>query len=276
MSPQRVKAILNEGRRHLHFVISLYKIQLEGGRHFLHEHPQSATSWEDAQMKRLRSHPRVGTMVSDQCQYGLTTPGLEGNLMPAKKPTCWASISIQMLSRLSARCPGDHEHQHLIGGRAANAAFYPPELITNILRGMRDTADAEYMEVDEDVSMDTAMHSAGALHDIPACSIGAAYRESDLSHTNAQRRVTFKFLNGYSSKIDLNKNFRDKYKDEYTSEMLPQEETKAAILDEIAYFCDHVFRGVTYEEAINDPEGKIIGSRWVNSNKGDAENPDVR
>ena len=56
----------------------------------------------------------------------------------------------------------------------------------------------------------------------------------------------------------------------------PSERTKAAIYDELTYFCDKVFRGVPYEEAVNDPEGKIIGSRWVNCNKGDAENPDVR
>ena len=46
--------------------------------------------------------------------------------------------------------------------------------------------------------------------------------------------------------------------------------------DGISYFCDKVSRGVTYDEAVKDPNGKIIGSRWVNSNKGDAENPDVR
>ena len=146
MAPERVKAILNEDRRHLHFVISLYKIQLNEGRHFLHEHPHGASSWGDIHMKRLLNHPGVNSVVSDQCQYGLLTPGPEGKLLPAKKPTRWASTSSHMLARLSARCPGNHEHQHLVGGRAANAAFYPPGLIINILRGMRDTADAEFNE----------------------------------------------------------------------------------------------------------------------------------
>ena len=132
MSPERVKAIMDEGRRHLYFVISIYKLQLEAGRHFLHEHPQGATSWEDLQMQKLLAHPRVNSVVSDQCQYGLVTPGGKGELMPAKKPTRWASTSPHMLNRLKARCPGDHIHQHLMGGRAANAAFYPPELIRNI------------------------------------------------------------------------------------------------------------------------------------------------
>ena len=51
MDPERVKAILKEGQRHLHFVISLYKIQLDEGRHFLHEHPQGARSWQDIHMR---------------------------------------------------------------------------------------------------------------------------------------------------------------------------------------------------------------------------------
>ena len=277
MSPDKVQSILKEGRRHLHFVISLYKIQLDQGRHFLHEHPQGATSWHDAQMEKLLSHVRVNTIVSDQCQYGLLTPGPNGQLMPAKKPTKWASTSPQMLARLSARCPGDHVHQHLIGGRAADAAFYPPELVTNILRGMRDTADAECNDpCMTHVDMTVAMARAGSLHDIPAYSLKASYRESDLSHQNAQMKVKFRFLKGHSIDIDLDKNFREMYKDEYTTEPLPKEEAKAAIYDELAYFCDKVFRGVSYEDAVNDPEGKIIGSRWVNCNKGDKENPDVR
>ena len=100
-----------------------------------------------------------------------------------------------------------------MGGRAAEAAFYPPELITNILRGMRDTADAECAEVDHDVDMKVAMASAGSLHDIPACSVKASYRESDLSHQNAQLKLKFKFMKGNSIDIDLNKNFREQYKD---------------------------------------------------------------
>ena len=46
--------------------------------------------------------------------------------------------------------------------------------------------------------------------------------------------------------------------------------------DELTYFCDKVFRGVSYDEAREDKDAIIIGSRWVNCNKGDAEQPDVR
>ena len=134
---------------HLHFVISLYKMQLEGKRHFLHEHPAGATSWRDAQMVKLLRQPGVRCVVSDQCMYGLKTPGQNGKLVPAKKPTKWATSSIYMANRLSTRCDGSHKHQHLMSGRAAAAAYYPAGLITSILGGMRDTADAEDPEEEE-------------------------------------------------------------------------------------------------------------------------------
>ena len=125
MPPELVKAKLAEGRRHLHFVVGLYHLQLSQGRHFLHEHPDGATSWKDPWVLRLLAHPRVRSVVSDQCEYGLVTHGLNGEFVAAKKPTRWATSSIQMCRRLSTRCNTDHTHQPLLSGRAAQAAFYP-------------------------------------------------------------------------------------------------------------------------------------------------------
>ena len=88
--------------------------------------------------------------------------------------------------------------------------------------------------------------------------------------------MDFKYLDGRNVKISLDKNFKDHYKDEYTTEALPREETKAAMHDELSYICDKVFGGVSYDEAKEDPELITIGSRWVNCNKADAERPDVR
>ena len=36
---------LKEAKEHLRFVAELYKLQVEQGRIFLHEHPKEATSW---------------------------------------------------------------------------------------------------------------------------------------------------------------------------------------------------------------------------------------
>ena len=136
-------------------------------------------------MVRLLGHRLVNVAVADQCMYGLVTKGANGEEVAAKKPTQWASTSPHMLKRLSTRCDGTHTHQHLIGGRAAAAAYYPPKLITQILRGMRDTADAAHKESEWTPEMSVAMIHAAMHHDQPATSLVAAYRESDLAHANA-------------------------------------------------------------------------------------------
>ena len=129
-----------EARVHLKFVVKLYKKQLAAGRHFLHEHPAGAKSWDEPYMVQLLENPSVKSVVSHQCEYGLTSPDEKGVLQPVKKPKRWMSSSERMISRLSRRCSGTHTHQHLVGGRAAAAAFYPNDLMLEILRGMRDEA----------------------------------------------------------------------------------------------------------------------------------------
>ena len=44
MPPEEVQQRMEHGRRHLEFCTKLYEIQWREGRHFLHEHPQVATS----------------------------------------------------------------------------------------------------------------------------------------------------------------------------------------------------------------------------------------
>ena len=87
------------------------------------------------------------------------------------------STSPQMIKRLSRRCSGDHEHQYLVGGRAKAAEDYPLELVTEILRGIRDTADHEEEWGDAtDKKLNSAMVTAGLLHDVQLSCLAAAYR----------------------------------------------------------------------------------------------------
>ena len=260
---------------HLEFCIELYREQHKHDRYFLHEHPAGATSWHDAWVKRIMQHPRVTSVVSDQCEYGLLTPNADGVPTPAKKPTRWMSTSPQMIKRLSRRCSKTHEHQHLVGGRAKAAEDYSLELVTDILRGIRDTADHEEEWGDAtEKELESAMVTAGLLHDVKFSSLVAAYRAEDLLVETKNLSVKFKHLNGKANMTNLT--FKDSYKDEYTGEELPMGYVRNAMLDELEYFCDKVWVGVPIDVARNDPDGKIIGSRWVNCNKNDINDPDVR
>ena len=159
--------------------------------------------------------------------------------MPAKKPTKWASSSPHMLKRLSRRCQKDHVHQHLVGGRAKAAEDYPLELITDILRGIRNTADFEEQWGDEtEETLVNAMLTTGLLHDVKLSSLVAAYRAQDLKEETERLEVSFKHKNGKIEHMDLK--FKDTYKDEYTCEDLPIGHVRLAMQEELAYFCDNV------------------------------------
>ena len=80
--------------------------------------------------------PGVDWQLADQCQYGLVTLDPDGVSKPAKKPTRFVSNGWCLLEELCRRCPGDHSHQPLMGGRAAAAAEYPDDLCHAVCRGL--------------------------------------------------------------------------------------------------------------------------------------------
>ena len=89
MDKDKVASMVAEGRRHLHFVMGLCKLQIDNGRRVLHEHPDGALSWTDPWVAARMKRPDVHTVVSDQCEYGLVSPDSSGQLIPAKKQTRW-------------------------------------------------------------------------------------------------------------------------------------------------------------------------------------------
>jgi hypothetical protein len=78
-----------EARVHLAFVCELYQAQMDHGRYFLHEHPDTATSWGVECIQSLREQAGVERVVGHQCQYGQQTS--DGD--PMRKATGWLSNS---------------------------------------------------------------------------------------------------------------------------------------------------------------------------------------
>ena len=114
---------------------------MKRGRYFLFEHPAHASSWQIAGMQELADTPGVQWARADLCEYGLETQDAQGTLVPAKKPTGFLTNSWCMADELSKRCSGLHQHQHLMGGRAAAAAEYSVELCEAMCRGLRRQKD---------------------------------------------------------------------------------------------------------------------------------------
>ena len=79
MDPEQIEVLRKEAVQHLHFVIGLYKLKFEGGRHFLRDHSATASRWADPQMEIFMNQRAVSkVVVTDQCEYGPLTPGPNG------------------------------------------------------------------------------------------------------------------------------------------------------------------------------------------------------
>ena len=133
-----------EARLHFEFCAEIYKEQMRAGRRFLHKHPLTATSWQEQCMMDLLADHRTIFVISDLCQFGLTTIDKSGEKRPAMKPTRFLTISKPIAVRLSKRCPRKHKHAVLLGGRAAAAAEYTSKLCVEILQGVQGQFERSY------------------------------------------------------------------------------------------------------------------------------------
>ena len=147
-------------------------------------------------------------------------------------------------------------------GRGAQATFYPTDLIAEIIRGIRDTADHEH-DVDQETvhpSLSTLMSRAGAVHDVHLDPVLAAIQEADRAQLQPSRTTKFRLANGKIQNVNLDHHFKDSYVDEYTREHLDLPLTKDAIVNEMEYFNDGVWEFMSADEAKKQyPNGKILG-----------------
>lgn len=104
MDKTEVAQRLEHVRRHLKFCAKLYKMQIDGGRYFLHEHLQSATSWGEDCIKKLLQEQGVQRVIGDQCMYGLKSKE-GGRIGAARKSIGFLTNSPCVAKRLSKRCP---------------------------------------------------------------------------------------------------------------------------------------------------------------------------
>ena len=96
----------------LEFAMEICRIQHEGNRHLVYEHPASADSWTQECVKSIAEMPNVLVTSADQCQYGLKD---RISRKPHKKHSKFMTNSNNIAKRLSKRCSGNHEHQVLEG-----------------------------------------------------------------------------------------------------------------------------------------------------------------
>ena len=247
-----VRRELARARIHLDFVVSLYREQLEGGRYFLHEHPDGATSWQEDSIKSLLETPGVGRVTADQCQFGaeVNFGTLRGS--PIRKRTGFMSNGEEILNALRSQCTGKEGrcsrrrggHHALVSGKIArSAARYPPGLVKRIIRGIIAQLKDDGIMKDGEVGIHAVDDDA---------SVARSMKGAD---------------QGYSGR----------YKDDLTKQPLKDVLVREAREKELKYFIDKgVWIKRPRQEAFAATGRPPISVRWVDVNKGDDENPKYR
>ena len=122
--------------------MKLYKIQMDNGLYFLHEHPAHAKSWKDPTVERMLADRRVQKVTGDMCMFNMQQQDDQG-IGYIKKETGFMTNAEAIAGRLSRRCEKGHRHIPLINGRAKRAEIYPEDLCKEIIIGLK-----EQMELD--------------------------------------------------------------------------------------------------------------------------------
>jgi hypothetical protein len=234
------------------FATAVYALQVQCGRHFLHEHPAGATSWRHPAVARLLAKPGVGAVIGHMCQFGMMTSVAGGGQAAAKKPTRFMSSAPAILEALARKCGGEHVHAPLLGGtRARDAAVYPPALCKAIAEGASEQLRREVRSGSRSLQ---AVHPQSAeMHCLPS--------ESRVRNEAAE-------LAAWPA---------PEVYDEITGAVLPPELVRQARAEEIKFMIDWgVWERALVTDCWRETGKQPIGSKWVDVNKGDAARPQIR
>ena len=294
MEPAEASRREAEAKVLLHFACEIYRHQLAADRHFLHEHPASARSWADGQVRDLLEDPRVQTVVGHQCRYGQRARTADGRWAPAKKATRWMSSAPAVLERLGLKCRGGHAHQALVGGRAGPAAVYPPQLCRAILRGAEKQRELEGRPTPEAVVAELAL--LGLDRESQALALASSWSPAGSQATDHEAPVSAPASAGSSPLGPLRMHpsvvegrlcheqaglaafqATAPVLDEYTGDVLPAELVRRAREEEVSMMEDWDVWDVTPMAEARRLTGKApLKGRWVDCNKGDRGQYDVR
>ena len=266
MGEQKYQAALGKARRHLRFTIEMCRDQIVHGGYFLFEHPATASSWKESEMLSLLKQPGVVSVVANMCRFGMESTFEDGSPGPVAKPTRFATNSACLRESLNRQCERNHQHAHLLGGRAAAAQVYPPALCEAIIRGYarqvrEDNAwqtqtDLQLLEIDES---DAGDHFSPADSDSDTSSRDCdLLAQSDISACDESD-------DGFEAEDDVH------------GGKLDAGLVRGARDVEMKYVKDRgIYEYSTIGECAARTGGKPIGTRWVDTNKGDQVNPNYR
>ena len=276
---------------HIRFCVKLYKKQIKAGRYFLHEHPLTASSWELQEIQHLMDTLDVFTGTAHMCALGLTTESKSNpsQRVPVMKPTRFMSNSWCIIQALSRRCECKEPHGDLLDGRAKAAAVYPDKLCHTICRALAEqlrhdrerTVGTREMTENDIVDLFREV-KPGAISNIREHYAGIPEHWRDIYHEeDGTARAKEASIKGPEQlKEELNTLYETDlgiraWDDPNKVELNAEEVMKARGIEMDFFKKRGVYRKVLRIEAIKKG-AKIIKLKWIDTNKGDTENPNYR
>ena len=253
---------------HLDFVCRLYALQADQGRYFLHEHPNTATSWQEASIVEMLERDDVVRVVGDQCQHGQA----DSMDNPVRKATGWMTNSTCVAKALSKRCTGMRgycsrngggRHATASGRLAREMAVYPFILCKAILNGVQQQLRADGL-------VQSGTHGMQALWEEDKEVI--TYRDFETGTLLSVEEY------GHMEKVFSTQQGPERpCVDAVGGQPLDRALVKIARQKEMDYFRE---KGVWVKrprgEAMAMMGKKPISVKWIDVNKGDDENPKYR
>ena len=258
MPKEVVQQRFERARTHIEICVKLYNLQWTAGGYLIHEHPESASSWQERCIQRMLSKEGVMKVTADQCRYGLTSRDTN-RVGPARKSTSFMTNSPCKLARLKKRCPNRngvkvHDHVVLQAGRTRAAQIYPPGLCRAICSGLKEQISVDRQGQFLLMEMDNAPENAKSL-------------------MNMAEKIEKKC----ETVEEHDEGVMEEAWDDVSGRALDPEQVKKARKEEIEYV--HKM-GLYVKVPINECHNKTgkpqIIVRWIDINKGDTEHPNYR
>ena len=136
---EALKQELVEAEVHVDFSMELLEDQRDRGDHGLHEHPDTASSWDLKSVRNYLEHDEVILIKSHLCRFGLKVAE-----RLSRKSTLFATTCDAIATELQRLCQRTEPHQQLVGGLPHRAQEYPPKLVKAIVDGLiQDWVDSQ-------------------------------------------------------------------------------------------------------------------------------------
>ena len=250
--PQIVRRELDDAKDHIRWVMKIAALQVRSNRYFAFEHPATATSWLMVEVKKVHDMEGVVKVKFDMCQFGMTAVDVDGVTKPVQKRTAVLTNSYEVAQRLRRDCPNrcsdktcHHVHAKLEGGqRCKQAQVYPRSCCRAVCEGVAAQRRVDAMNL---VAMDVM--SVEELN----------LMGSDALHENHMADIHYEAY------------------DDVSNEVLIPSLVMAARKEELDYFKSmKVYEYAPIAECLKVTGKAPIGTRWIDTNKGDSTRPNYR